>query len=125
VIQHIESGRRGEDNRRRRDITVDELLAIADGLEMSVRDLLPEASLMSHRSERERTVRMATRAIEEDRVRLAALQEVEQDLQARIHNDSQELEIMRTRVNGVMHSITRQQQIIAAYDLPDGEHRAD
>jgi transcriptional regulator with XRE-family HTH domain len=85
VIQHIESGRRGADGRRRRDITVDELLAIGGALEMSVSDLLPPAALRPHRSERERAVSAALSAIEHEQVKMAALQEVLMDFERQQH----------------------------------------
>jgi transcriptional regulator with XRE-family HTH domain len=41
VLANIESGRRDQQGRRRRDVTVDELLQLAAALRVETRDLLP------------------------------------------------------------------------------------
>jgi transcriptional regulator with XRE-family HTH domain len=48
VIANIESGRRDEHSRRRRDVTVDELIAFARALDVSVGLLLWSATAQAH-----------------------------------------------------------------------------
>jgi transcriptional regulator with XRE-family HTH domain len=48
VIANIEAGRRDEHGRRRRDVTVDELLAFARALDVSVGLLLWSATTQAH-----------------------------------------------------------------------------
>jgi hypothetical protein len=48
VVANIESGRRDKQGRRRRDVSVDELVAFAQALEMSVGLLLWSATTQAH-----------------------------------------------------------------------------
>jgi len=72
IIENIESGRRDRDGRRRRDITVDELFAISEALNVGPLKLLPNRTRPDS-SEREMAIRAALEDLERDRARLEEL----------------------------------------------------
>lgn len=84
IIENIESGRR-RNGERTRDVTVDELFAVSEALEVGPLTLLPASNAMQHDQDRrdlEEEIDRAMRDLAADQARLTDLRENESVLRA-------------------------------------------
>jgi transcriptional regulator with XRE-family HTH domain len=112
IIENIEGGRRDADGHRRRDVTVDELFAISEALNIGPLILLPARKIDS--VDRERVMQAVGRDLAKDRERLANLageiarfEEERRATEDRLEKNSWLLEQLRQDNQSLMITVTR------------------
>lgn len=90
IIENIESGRRDRDGRRRRDITVDELFAISEALNVGPLKLLPNRARLDSPGQ-DTAINAALQDLARDRARL-------EDMTTRMATIEEERKTLEDRV---------------------------
>ena len=91
IIENIESGRRDREGRRRRDITVDELLAVSRALDVEPIELMPSRMTQLDSGERKRQI---TQLMQELHAHEARAKKLETELTALQHEYGSVFEII-------------------------------
>lgn len=102
IIENIESGRRDADGNRKRDISIDELIVIAEALDVSVAKLLPDGlAPPMDKPQQRRMLDLAMSIVTEGQDELAMLQ--------------REQMAMLKRMRDLRDSVLRQEKIIESF----------
>ena len=112
MIENIESGRPGDDGSRRREVTIDELMAIARGMGLSMKRLLPDEAMESDRIDLNRAAREQQRRENEIAELMRKIEQAEvrlEQLQKQLHMTERDIAVMRNGIKAWRNEINRLQ----------------